>query len=58
MLARKGIGIWGNSEGFLPIPHEGSSDALQFSVIEGFNRHQADLSCFEYLAREYRIWSD
>ncbi len=58
MLARRSIGIWGNSQGMLPYAHDGTTDALAAAVIEGLDRRQADEACANYLRDEFGIWTD
>lgn len=56
-LERQGIGIWADPMVKVPTEHDGGRhSALAQSVIEGADRHNANMSCVSYMQETYGIW--
>lgn len=58
MLAFNNVGIWAPKNSIVPAEYQFAADPLWKAVIDGLNRHEANLACARYLQNKFNIWTD
>jgi hypothetical protein len=58
MLAFNDVGIWAPKYSIVPAEYQFAADPLWKAVIDGLNRHEANLACARYLQKKFNVWTD
>jgi hypothetical protein len=58
MLAFNDVGIWATRNSIVPAERRFAANPLWKAVIDGFNRHEANVACVRYLQNKFNVWTD